>query len=470
MSKKQATLDHIGTDVLVIGGGNAALTAAITARELGLKVLVLESSPIEVRGGNSRHTRNIRYIHDAANSFLTGPYLEEECYNDLLMVTKGNTTEKMARLVIRGSYNVGDWMMARGCRFQPAMRGTLHLSRTNAFFRGGGKALINAYHETCRRLGAQVMYDTEALDLEVTNGTCTAVHARGPKGEYLIRLRSVVLASGGYQGNRAWLREAWGPTADNFLIRGTPHDKGVMLKAMMEKGAKTIGDPTQGHCVAIDGRAPKFDGGICTRLDCVPFGIVVNRNGQRFYNEGEEFWPKRYAIWGRLVAGQPDQIGYVFIDAKSINLFMPSVFPPLESDTVSGLAEQMDLEPGAVEETVRAFNASTKPGSFNPGELDGLATEGLDPPKTNWARPLDTPPYYGYTLRPGITFTYLSLVINEQARVVQQDDTPFNNIFAAGEITSGNVLGQGYMAGFGMTIGTVFGRLAGKEAATCLMN
>ena len=470
MSEKQATLEHISTDVLVVGGGNAALTAAITARELGLKVLVLESSPIEVRGGNSRHTRNIRYIHDAANSFLTGPYLEEECYNDLLMVTKGNTTENMARLVIRGSHNVGDWMMARGCRFQPAMRGTLHLSRTNAFFRGGGKALVNAYHETCRRLGVRVMYDTEALDLEVTNGTCTAVRARGPAGEYLIRLRSVVLASGGYQGNKTWLREAWGPTSDNFLIRGTPYDKGAMLKAMMEKGAKTIGDPTQGHCVAIDGRAPKFDGGICTRLDCVPFGIVVNKNGRRFYNEGEEFWPKRYAIWGRLVAGQPDQIGYVFIDAKSINLFMPSVFPPLESGTIGGLAEQMGLEPTLVEETVRAFNASTKPGSFNPGELDGLATDGLDPPKTNWARPLDTPPYYGYTLRPGITFTYLSLVINEQARVVRQDDTPFNNIFAAGEITSGNVLGQGYMAGFGITIGTVFGRLAGKEAATCLMN
>jgi tricarballylate dehydrogenase len=241
-----------------------------------------------------------------------------------------------------------------------------------------------------------------------------------------------------------------------------------MLKTMMEKGAKTIGDPTQGHCVAIDGRAPKFDGGICTRLDCVPFGIVLNRDGRRFYNEGEEFWPKRYAIWGRLVAGQPDQIGYVFIDAKSIDLFMPSVFPPLESDSIGGLAEKMELDPAVVEATVRAFNAGTKPGDFNAHELDGLATEGVDPPKTNWARPLDTPPYYGYTLRPGITFTYLSLVINEQAQVMRQNDTPFANIFAAGEITSGNVLGQGYMAGFGMTIGTVFGRIAGKEAATCL--
>jgi tricarballylate dehydrogenase len=464
----QPALHDISTEVLVIGGGNAALTAAMTARELGAKVLVLESSPVEMRGGNSRHTRNIRYTHDAANDYLTGPYLEEECYNDLLMVTKGNTIEKMARLVIRGSHNVGDWMVAHGCRFQPAMRGTLHLSRTNAFFRGGGTALINAYHETCKRLGVEVMYDAEALDLDIVDGRCTSVRVQRPEGEYIVRPRAVVIASGGYQGNRAWLREAWGPKADNFLIRGTPYDKGRMLKAMMEKGAKTLGDPTQGHCVAIDGRAPLFDGGIVTRLDCVPFGIVVNKLGKRFYDEGEEFWPKRYAIWGRLVAEQPDQIAYVIIDSKSIDLFMPSVFPPLQADSIEGMAKLMELEPAIVAETVRKFNASTRPGKFNHDALDGMGTEGLDPPKSNWARPIDTPPYYGYSLRPGITFTYLCLAIDEQTRVLQQDDTPFKNIFAAGEVASGNVLGQGYMAGFGMTIGTVFGRIAGKEVAACL--
>lgn len=468
MSKTTSLPDYRSTDVLVIGGGNAALTAAMTARELGARVLVLEASPIEVRGGNSRHTRNIRYTHDAANDFLTGPYLEDECFQDLMMVTKGNTLENMARTVIRGSHNVGDWMMAHGCRFQPAMRGTLHLSRTNAFFRGGGTSLINAYHKTCQRIGVEVMYEAEAIDLNIEDGLCTSVRVRRPEGEFEARARAVIIASGGYQGNRAWLREAWGPTADNFITRGSPYDKGRMLKAMMEKGAKTVGDPTQGHCVAIDGRAPLFDGGIVTRLDCVPFGIVVNKLGKRFYNEGEEFWPKRYAIWGRLVAAQPDQIGYVIIDAKSINLFMPSVFPPLEADSVEEMAELMGLDPTTVAETVREFNAATRPGAFNSNELDGVATEGLDPPKSNWARPLDTPPYYGYTLRPGITFTYLSLAIDEQTRVLREDGKPFRNIFAAGEVTSGNVLGQGYMAGFGMTIGTVFGRIAGKEAATCL--
>ena len=468
MNKQEAFFD-MSAEVLVVGGGNAALAAAMTARELGAKVLVLEASPIEHRGGNSRHTRNTRYSHDAANDFLSGPYSQEEIFQDILAVTKGNCNEKMARFLIKESHNIGDWMIERGCRFQPAMRGTLHLSRTNAFFRGGGTALINAYHKTCKRLGVEVMYDTEAVDLEIVDGVCTAVRVKRPEGEGIIRPRAVVLACGGYQGNRAWLREAWGAEiGDKLLVRGTPYDKGHMLKAMMEKGAKTVGDPTQGHMVAIDGRSPMVDGGIVTRLDCVPYGITVNKFGKRFYDEGEEIWPKRYAIWGRLLTAQPDCVGYVFIDSKSIDLFMPSVFTPYQANTVEELAEIMELDPAAVGETIRAFNAATRPGNFDPDHLDGLSTEGLAIPKSNWARPIDTPPFYGYSVRPGITFTYLSLAIDEQTRVQQQDDTPFKNIFAAGELASGNVIGQGYMGGLGMTIGTVFGRIAGKEAATCL--
>jgi len=233
---------------------------------------------------------------------------------------------------------------------------------------------------------------------------------------------------------------------------------------LLDKGAKAVGDPRQCHAVAIDARAPKFDGGIVTRLDCVSFGIVVNKRAERFYDEGEDFWPKRYAIWGRLVAQQPEQIAYSIIDAKSINLFMPSVFPSIEAQSIREMAEKLELDPAALETTVANFNAATRPGTFDAGELDDCTTEGLAPPKSHWARPLDTPPYYGYPLRPGITFTYLGVAVNERAQVVLQDGSPSSNIFAAGEIMSGNILGQGYMAGFGMTIGTVFGRIAGKEA------
>lgn len=451
-------------DVLVVGGGNAALCAAMTAREAGATVLVLESSPRALRGGNSRHTRNIRYLHQAGNAYLTGPYLEDEFWNDILMVTKGNTREEMARLTIRESENIGHWMHAHGAVFQPAMRGTLHLSRTNAFFMGGGKGVMNAYYAFAEKSGISILYDAEAQDIEIQDGRFVSAAVACNGQVYTVRASALVLASGGFQANRQWLRDSWGPAADNFIIRGTPYDTGKMLRAMLDQGAKSLGDPKQCHAVAIDARAPRFDGGIVTRLDCVPFSIVVNRNSERFYDEGEEFWPKRYAIWGRLVAQQPDQIAYAIIDNRSIDLFMPSVFPPIEADTIAEMAEKLTLNPQALENTVKSFNAAVRPGQFDPAALDTCATQGIDPPKSHWARALDTPPYYGYPLRPGITFTYLSLTVNERAQVILQDDRPAENIFAAGEIMSGNILGQGYMAGFGLTIGTVFGRIAGKEA------
>jgi tricarballylate dehydrogenase len=226
-----------------------------------------------------------------------------------------------------------------------------------------------------------------------------------------------------------------------------------------------IGDPTQFHAVALDARSPKFDGGIVTRLDSVPFSIVVNRDGKRFYDEGEDVWPKRYAIWGRLIAQQPEQIAYSICDAKAYSAFMPSVFPAIKADSIGELAARLGLDPAVVLDTVAQYNAAVVPGPFDDRKLDGCRTEGLDPPKTHWARIIDKPPFYGYPLRPGITFTYLGVKVDEHARVMMQDGKPSANLFASGEIMAGNILGRGYLAGFGMTIGTVFGRIAGREAA-----
>jgi len=457
-------------DVLVVGGGNAALCAAMTAREAGATVLLLESAPKEFRGGNSRHTRNLRYQHERGNDYLTGPYLENEFWEDLLFVTGGQTNEQLARFTICESSNIGAWMEAHGCVFQPAMRGTLHLARTNAFFLGGGKALMNAYYSTAGKLGVEIMYGAEVCDLEIHDGKFTSAEFVLNNLPRKVRARCVIVASGGFQGNLEWLKEYWGPAADNFIIRGTPYDKGHMLRVLLDNGVKPAGDPRQCHAVAIDARAPKFDGGIVTRLDCVPFGIVVNKHARRFYDEGEEFWPKRYAIWGRLVAQQPDQIAYSIIDTKSIDLFMPSVFPPIETDSIHEMAAKLELDPPALEETLNTFNQSVQPGTFDPTVLDDCRTQGLQPPKSHWARPLDTPPFFAYPLRPGITFTYLGVTVNERTQVIMQDDRPAPNIFAAGEIMSGNILGKGYMAGFGMTIGTVFGRIAGKEAVRCVID
>jgi len=452
-------------DVLVIGGGNAGLCAAITAREAGAQVLLLEHAPQTMRGGNSRHTRNLRAMHEAPTSLLTGAYPEHEYWDDLQQVTGGETDEALARMTIRASARVMRWMHERGARFQPALRGTLSLARTNAFFLGGGKALLNAYYRTAERLGVRILYDTEVRSLYLNGGSVrsAAVVSRGfPE---TVRAKAVVAASGGFQANLDWLKQYWGEAADSFIIRGTPYARGRVLRNLLDQGVMPVGDPTQCHAVAVDARAPKFDGGIVTRLDCVPFGIVVDRNATRFHDEGEDVWPKRYAIWGRLVAQLPGQIAYCIIDAKAESLFMPSVFPPIRADSIGDLAARLGLAPPPLQATVDAFNAAVRPGSFDPNALDDCRTDGLVPLKTHWARPIDTPPYLAYPLRPGITFTYLGVRVDGEARVQMTNGRPCANLFAAGEIMAGNILGKGYLAGFGMTIGTVFGRIAGVEAA-----
>jgi tricarballylate dehydrogenase len=452
-------------DVLVLGGGNAALAAALTARRAGADVLLLECAPKEFRGGNSRHTRNLRCMHDGPADVLTESYPEEEFWQDVHKVTGGQTDERLARMVIRASADCRTWMTDHGVRFQSSLSGTLHLSRTNAFFLGGGKSLVNAYYHAAERLGVRIAYDTEVRELNVKDGRFRSAIAVRNGASHELFAKAVVAAAGGFESNLEWLREAWGDVADNFLIRGTPYNKGRVLRTLIDAGVRAVGDPTQGHCVAIDARSPKFDGGIVTRVDAVSLGIVVNQQAVRFYDEGEDFWPKRYAIWGRLVAGQPGQIAYSIIDAKPMGTFIPPVFPPIQARSIRELAGALGLDPATLEATVAAFNRSVRPGTFDHTILDDCATVNLTPPKTHWARPLDTPPFFAYPLRPGITFTYLGVAVNERAQVLMQDDTPAANIFAAGEIMAGNILGKGYVAGFGMTIGTVFGRLAGQEAA-----
>jgi len=452
-------------DVLVAGGGNAALCAAITARERGASVLVLEASPQHFRGGNSRHTRNLRCMHDGPADVLTGSYPESEYWEDLRQVTEGHTNEHLARLTIRHSATCRAWMTQHGARFQPSLTGTLHLSRTNAFFLGGGKALINAYYRSAARLGVEIEYEAEVCDVKFRDGRfASAIVLRNGSAQE-VRAKTFVAAAGGFEANLAWLKDAWGEAASNFLIRGTPYDTGKILRILMDQGARTVSDPTQCHAVAIDARAPRFDGGIVTRVDSLPLGIVVNQRAARFYDEGEDFWPKRYAIWGRLVAQQPGQIAFSIFDSKAIGSFVPPLYPPLQANSIRELASQVHLDPATLERTVSEFNAGARQSAFNLAVLDGCRTEGLAPPKSHWARSLDSPPFYAYPLRPGITFTYLGVAVNERAQVVFQDDKPAENIFAAGEIMAGNVLGRGYLAGIGMTIGTVFGRIAGEEAA-----
>jgi tricarballylate dehydrogenase len=453
-------------DVLVIGGGNAALCAAISASRAGASVLVLEGAPKFYRGGNTRHTRNMRCAHDAATDILTGPYTEQEFWDDLLRITGGETDEELAKFMIRESKDILDWVVEQGVRWQPSLGGTLSLGRTNSFFLGGGRAMLNALYLTAEKLGVDILYDAEVTDLTIEDGMfVSATLKQAINGANDIRASALVAAAGGFEANIEWLKEYWGEAADNFLIRGTPYNRGSILKMLLAKGVQEIGDPTQCHAVAIDARAPKFDGGIITRHDSVVFGIVVNTHAQRFYDEGEDIWPKRYAIWGRLVAAQPDQIAYIIFDASVRHSFMPTLFPPIEGATIAELAAKLTLDAAALEKTIAEFNAAVRPGTFDHTILDDCRTEGLAPPKTHWARKIETAPYYAYPVRPGITFTYLGTRVNKQSRMVMKDGKPSANMFAAGEIMAGNVLGKGYAAGIGMTIGSVFGRVAGREAA-----
>ena len=459
-------------DVLVIGGGNAALCAALMAREGGASVLLLEAAPKAWRGGNSAHTRNLRCMHDAPQDVLVDAYPEEEFWQDLLKVTGGLTNENLARLTIRASSNCRDWMRRQGVHFQPPLSGALHVARTNAFFMGGGKALMNAYYRSAERLGVQVRYEAPVQRLEIQDGRFLAAWV----GSERIPASTCVLAAGGFESNREWLREAWGQNergewpSDNFAVRGTRFNQGVLLKHLLnDHGADAVGDPTQAHMVAIDARAPLYDGGICTRIDCVSLGVVVNRDARRFYDEGEDFWPKRYAIWGRLVAQQPGQVAYSIIDAKAIGRFMPPVFAGAKANSLEALAQQLNLDATTFVQTIGAYNAACQGGTFDHTLLDDCSTAGVLPAKTHWARPLDTPPFYGYALKPGVTFTYLGLATDESA-AVRFAGQPSPNLFVAGEMMAGNVLGKGYTAGVGMSIGTAFGRIAGVQAAKAAMD
>jgi len=453
-------------DVIVVGGGHAALSAAITARQAGQHVIVLERAPRHLRGGNSRHTRNVRCAHGPGDAYMTGEYRPDEYLEDLRQVGGGRVNGELARFVVRESETLPAWMTEQGVAWQPALRGTLSLGRTNRFFLGGGKALINAYYETCRRLGVDVRYEASVEQILVSGDRTDGVVVQCGESRAVLRARAVVIASGGFEANLEWLGRYWGDAATNFAVRGTPYNDGRVLAALLELGAMRVGDPKGFHAIAVDARAPKYDGGIATRLDSIPFGIVVNRSGERFADEGEDLWPKRYATWGARVAAQPGQVAFSIVDANGIGGFLPPLFPPVQAGTIEALAELLHVPAAALAATVEAYNGASAGNTVVRREvLDGVATRDLQPPKSNWARPVDRPPFYAFPLRPGITFTYMGVGVDERARIVDRRGRPFANLFAAGEIMSGNILESGYLGGFGMTLGGVFGRLAGSEAA-----
>jgi tricarballylate dehydrogenase len=419
-------------------------------------VLLVEHLNEHDRGGNSKYTRNLRCASDA--------YPDDEVLADLISVNGDDIDVELARFVIAASREAPAWMERYGVRWQAAFRGTINLGRTNWFFLGGGKSLLNVYYRALTERNVPVCYETQVIAIDDDDDGFALVLAQ-QTGRRRVHARAVVAASGGYESNYEWLEREWGIAARNFLIRGAATNDGAILRMLFARGAQKRGNPKGFHSIAIDARSPRYDGGIVTRVDSIPHGIVVNAHAQRFYDEGEMIWPKRYASWGRLIAQQDGQIAYSIYDTKTRGNFVPACFPPITATTIADLARALELDPTALEQTVSEFNAHTVPGTFDMSRLDGLGTRDLTLPKSNWARPIDKPPYYAYPVRPGITFTYLGVRVDERAQVLNEAQSPLPGLFAAGESMAGNLLTNGYLAGFGMTIGTVMGRIAGREAA-----
>ena len=439
---------------IVVGGGNAGLSCAIELAINGIDTTILESAPEFYRGGNSKYTRDIRYAHEE-DRFTSGSYSDKELLADLVSVSGELPDELLAREVIERSRKMPYWMESNGILFKKEIRGTLDLSRTNAFFLGGGKSLMNTYYERAGKLGIKVVYNAEVTDIKFKNGRFDglSVSIEGARKE--ISADNLVVCSGGFEANKPWLSEIWGERARNFKIRGTRFNTGAPLRSLLANGIKSIGDPMNGHMIAVDQRSPEFDGGIVTRIDAIPKGIVLNSRCERFYDEGEEIWPKRYAIWGHLLAEQENQRAFAVIDSKMYNNFMPTAYPPAASNSLDDLAGKLDLPKDKFVSIVKEYNSHVIC-TEDARDHFNCHTSGLSPEKSHFSTTIDVPPFYGYPLSPGLTFTYMGVRIDRTGRVVSEDG-PVENLYAAGEIASGNILKSGYLAGFGLTIGTTLG-------------
>ncbi|CCE09469.1 Precorrin 3B synthase CobZ [Bradyrhizobium sp. STM 3843] len=436
-------------DVLVIGGGSSALCAAIAARHHGASVRLIERAPRQLRGGNTRHARNFRLMHERPTPWAPDTYSEEAFLQDLVSVTDGATDQRLARLLVQGSATIADWLSDKGVRLQrPADTYTSYSQRT-AFLLGGGKAMVNALYAAAARLGVATSYESELIGLDCADEhQCRASIRRGVAIEKIVAKAAVVCA-GGHQADLDWLREDFGAAVDGFAVRGTPYADGAALRLLLDAGARPIGDPGRSHMVAVDARGPKFDGGIVTRITAIPHGIVVDRDGRRFADERANMSKSHFAEWGARIANCAGQIAFLILDSRGLARARPSALPPIQADSIAGLAAKLQVDPTALEVTVRDFNASI------------AATDGMSPRRCALAEP----PFACYPLRPGLTFIHYGVAVDPQMRVMTNSGPPLAHLFAAGMIMAANVLGRGYLSGIGLTISTVFGRLAGEAAA-----
>ena len=485
-------------DVIVVGAGNAALSAAIAAKENCSSVLVLEKAPEYFRGGNTYFTGGlIRFSFDGIedlkeviyymyeteeNSIEVGSYTEDQFYDDMMRVTHGLTDPELAQILTTQSLPTMKWLTEKGVRFVMAFGRQAFKDGDKYRFWGGaiveavgaGKGLSDQQFEVCKRDGIEVRYGTEAKKLIQDNkGRICGITVLGPDGFEDISAGSVVLASGGFEANAEMRSRYLGPGWENVKVRGVPYNTGDGIRMALEVGAQSHGHYSGCHAVAWDMNAPASGDRNITELyqkHSYPFGLIVNLNGKRFVDEGYDFRNYTYVTYGRALMDQPQGLAYQIFDGKVIERKLlrdeyniPEV-TRFEANTIEELAVGLDIDPQGLVEEIEAYNKAVRTDiEYNPTIKDGRCTEGLEVNKTNWAETIDTPPYVGYAVTTGISFTFGGVKINNRGQIMNSSLEPIPGLYAAGEMVGG-LFYYNYPGGSGLSAGMTFGKLAGETA------
>lgn len=477
-------------DVLVVGAGNAALTAALAAAEEGARVLVIEKAPRGVRGGNTRFSGGLfRFTYRGLDDIRpllpsvdgegieVGTYPEGDYYKAVMHVTQGEADPALSRLLIKESLPTVQWMAKYGVRweltslFNARVGGKLVFNPGSVLqAEGKGVGLSAFLFKAVEEREIPIVHKTKFLHLvQDGSGSVTGAVVRSPLGTQQVRCGAVVLAAGGFEANPELRARYLGGGWDRARVRGTKYNTGEVLMSALASGAKPAGHWRGCHATPIDANAPEVGDlrltDLTNRLSYL-YGISVNVHAQRFMDEGEDLGQYTYAKTGAAVLDQPGSIAYQIFDQKVLDLLEEryKTVTPVVADTVQELAGKLGLDPQALQATVDGFNNAVGPGDFNPAVRDGKNTRGIMPPKSNWALPIDSPPYVAYPTTGGITFTFGGLEIDTQARVIDTEDEPIPGLYATGEIT-GKFFYHNYPGGTGLMRGAVFGRIAGTQAA-----
>jgi len=488
-----------GVDVIIVGGGNAALCAALAAEERGAKVLVLECAPEDESGGNSRFTAGaIRFAYDGVEDLKTlmpdlgaseiemtdfGTYSEDEFFDDMYRVTQYHCDPDLVECLVRQSNATMYWMRDKGVRFIPIYgRQAFKIDGKFKFWGGltvesigGGPGLVDSLTQSCMRRGVEIQYDSRVTALTTDGQAVTGVVARraGGKPETLAA-NAVVLASGGFEANPEWRTRYLGPGWELAKVRGTRFNTGDGIRMALEIGAAAYGNWSGCHAVGWDRNAPEFGNlavGDQFQKHSYPFGIMVNANGKRFVDEGADFRNYTYAKYGAEIMRQPGYFAWQIFDAKVVSLLRDEYrireITKETANSIEELAAKLEgVDTQACIDEIAAFNAAVQQNiPFDPNIKDGRATRGLAIDKSNWANALDTPPFEAYAVTCGITFTFGGLRVDTQAKVLDTDLRPIPGLFAAGELVGG-IFYHNYPGGTGLMSGAVFGKIAGTSAAS----